>query len=205
MAGLFFYWFAWTSWIVATFFLAEGKKRTKTAMFILVTVALSPMTIPGPYHINISLSFLFILFYAYGELFFVARKKLLYIVVVCYAVTFSYSGFLLYTVYDPVILWSFRPFVVAIGVSLIVLLLVRPFSLRLLTAMIGVCHGEVCYQWIVRAYLGTASIGNLAFFDRLSAVLLALFAWQGYVSLTEKLEHHFRTKYEVTPKSLSRS
>ncbi|HEX7065445.1 MAG TPA: hypothetical protein VF199_10315 [Bacillales bacterium] len=194
MPGLFFYWTAWVGWVVFTFFMEKGKIRTEMTIVVLGIIACSSTTVMIR-DISINLSMVILLFYGYRKLAELNRSRLLFTAGVCQVVALAYVGFFMYCLYDPAILWLDRKWMTAILIFLLVQFLVKPFSLRCLTAVIGVIHGNLLLAWIMHGYFLPMKAGSLVCFDLLAACLAMIAVWRAYEEFASLLNIFFKRTF----------
>lgn len=191
MPGLFFYWTAWTAWVVITFFMKKGKPRTEMAIMLLLILTFSGYDMRiGAIEVNISL--IILLFYGYKKLSMFKRRQLWYSIFVCQVVTLAYIGFQLYSLYDPAILWLDRQWMTTAVVLVLVHMLAGSFLLRCIVTVIGAVHGNFLYAWFMSTLSFPVSAGDPVFFDSLAACLSGIVLWRGYEEATRLLNRYFK-------------
>ncbi|OLS37939.1 hypothetical protein BTR22_05365 [Alkalihalophilus pseudofirmus] len=144
MEGVYFYWIGWIYICIVTFFWNKTSLRTASAIFLFITLIVSPIYIPV-FSSEVSLGFLFLIGVSYGFISQVKVMRLLHIVIAVLAVAAAYATFQLVAIYDPVVhLIDGRLMSMAIVVCLSCMLAGK-WSLRILIAVVGLLHGELLY------------------------------------------------------------
>lgn len=195
MSGLYFYWAAWAIWVVVTFFMKKGKIRTETAAIVLILMICSNRYVMLN-HVEISVSLIVLLLYGYRELAKLTRSRLIYMVAVCHIVMLGYIGFSMYGVYDPAILWFDVKWMTASIIFILIQFMVKSFSLKCLTAVIGTVHGNLMYTWIMNGFSFPVKAGSLTFFDTLAICLMMIALWRGYEEIVRLLNHYFKRTFQ---------
>lgn len=191
MQGLFFYWMAWITWIIVTFFMAKGKVRNELAFLILIVILLSNRFVTVA-HVSICLSLFPLLLYGYRKLGELKGSQLIYMVSACHIVMLAYIGFSLYALYAPAILWLDERWMAAGLVFLLVQVLVRTLSMRCLTAVIATVHGNLLFTGIMKGFSLPVKAGTHSFFGMLSACLAIIAIWWGYQEFISQLNRYFK-------------
>lgn len=195
MAGLYFYWTAWAAWVIATFFMKKGRIRTETAALVLILIICSNRYVKLD-HVEINTAFIVMLLYGYQKLAMLTRSRLIYMATVCHIVMLGYIGFSMYSMYDPAILWFDMKWMTALLIFILTQFLVKSFSLRCLTAVIGAVHGNLLYTWIMRGFSFPVKAGSFTFFDTLAICLMMIALWRGYEEIARLLNHYFKRTFQ---------
>jgi hypothetical protein len=177
MAGMIFYWVSWFFWVVATFFMnRESKERMKVSIHLLAVMILaqSKATVAA---FNIHLSSLYLFIVVFIE---IAKKKQgakLYILLASFIVMLAYASFLLFELYDPVMVMFSRNLMVAGIVCFICVLLQAGKIERFYILIIGMLQGEFLFAMILNEIGFSYPIGGERFLDALSSASFSLFFW----------------------------
>lgn len=185
MAGVFFYWFAWMGWTIITFFMKKNKIRTELAIFILFLIFFSSLKVTAADAVEVSFSFFILLLYAYRKFACEMKGQFLYYLFSSNIITLAYAVFLIYSMYDPVVVWGNRTWMTAVLVFLITQMLANSFHHRLIVAVIGISHGNILYELVTSRFVFSADIGSLQYFDLLAAAVCLISLWQLYVKATK--------------------
>lgn len=102
------------------------------------------------------------------------RKSLLMCMLLTWLLSAMYAGFSLWVMYDPIILIVPKEWMSASIISLAAILVVKKARLRLITAILGLIHGEVLSFFVYQQIWGYYEIGHGAFFDVIATVCLVL-------------------------------
>ncbi|WP_106497393.1 YphA family membrane protein [Lentibacillus sp. Marseille-P4043] len=175
--GILFLWFAWLLWIVVTFLMKKGKRRTYFACLLLLLIACSNVTLEiGGYLIQLSFIVLLV-----GLLFFHAIAKSFYLLFSSFTICLGYTAILFWEKITPI--WIFIPRSVLIPTVIIVLTIIitKQFESRLAIGLIGITCGEMYYSFILSNYAIQEGIGDKSFFDMLLTFVL-------FVTLLEVLQ-----------------
>ncbi|BAB05356.1 YphA family membrane protein [Halalkalibacterium halodurans] len=164
MSGGYFFWFAWTSWIVITFFVPKSKVRTKLAVVLLLLIIMSGIQFTiGGQAINASVIFLQMIGY-----FLVRRSKgttLLYVCMGTWVIAAAYAGFHFIEVFDPVVLIVDRIWLLGPIIAVLVLLLAVDRRKRFSFVILGFTHGEWLVTFGFRHSYHPVELGSFASLD----------------------------------------
>ncbi|GGB33574.1 hypothetical protein GCM10011409_08750 [Lentibacillus populi] len=166
--GLLFLWFAWMLWIIVTFFMKKGTKRTYFACIILLLINCSNTTLKiGDYHVLLS----FIVLLA-GLLFFHSVAQSFYLLFSSFTICLGYTAILFWEQITPI--WMFLPRVILIPLTLtiIITILTKQFEKRLAIGLIGITCGEIYHSFILTSYTIQEVIGDKAFFDMILTFIM---------------------------------
>lgn len=191
MEGIIFFWLFWIYWIMATFFMKKNSKRLKISIYLLLTIILSVHSITL-FHINISLSSLFILFSTYFLVGKQTNRRGSYLFITAFIIMLAYTTFHFFELYDPVWLIFNRNLMLAIILAYLAILLQNDFNLRVLTILSGSVHGEFLYALIFRKFAFTQSVGTFVFLDVLSIAIAILLGINGFKKISVFFENHIK-------------
>lgn len=182
--GLIFYWFSWILWIIITFIMNKGCRRTKFACWLLIGLLCSNTYFSFEDY-NISLSFLFL--FSGGILLQAKLPGLQYTVFLSLTVMIGYTAVLLWEFLAPV--WIILPRFILIPLLLFITLCFLADNIyhRLTAGLTGVCGGEIIYNIIMSSYHFRAEIGDSAFFDQLITLIVLIVCWNFLGNAKRKL------------------
>ncbi|MEN1969141.1 hypothetical protein WMZ97_13830 [Lentibacillus sp. N15] len=168
--GLIFLWFAWILWIIVTFFMKKGSRRTFFACIILLLICGSNASwaISG-YQVTPS----FVILLA-SLIFFHGVAQSLYLLFASFTICLGYTGILFWEQITPI--WMFLPRYVLIPLILIILVstITNRMDYKLAVGLIGITFGEIYYSLILASYSIQETIGDMAFFDMIFVYLMFL-------------------------------
>lgn len=186
MEGLFFYWIAWITWIISTFFMKKTKLRLEISVIMLVLLILTAHSFTI-HKLTVNYGLLFLLLYGYIAIFHQSPMKLMYFYVKNLIITLLYACFYIFSVIDPVWIIFDAKWMLAIGLVYFVLILQTSLRDRIILLIMGVCHGEILYGLLLKQYHFHVTIGSKAFFDLLAISFLLIQSWY----LLEVVSRHF--------------
>lgn len=183
MEGLYFYWWAWVVWIYATFLQKKTNERTRLAATTLLFICGSIYKIKIA-SFSITYSFLFLFLFSLAA----ARRQMSSsLLFSALAVAFFSASVRLYAIADPIIVFADERWLLAGGMTMLVLLLERTPIARMLAAAIGSCQGDIVYAVAVHDVF-PSPIGSLFFFDTLALTGALLFGWSVLESLPQSID-----------------
>lgn len=179
MEGLYFYGFAWATWIITTFLVKKKSNiRLPIACCILLAIIISPYTFKIQ---DISVSYLsifmmLVIFIRVG--YFTLRKKL-YFFLTSLIISIGYSTFLLFELFDPIWIIFKREWMLALLITYLSVLLQEKFAWRISTVLIGCIYGDIIFAIIIQRFSFPYLIGSMSFLDVCSLASIMLFGWEG--------------------------
>ncbi|MFC4617823.1 hypothetical protein ACFO4N_03665 [Camelliibacillus cellulosilyticus] len=189
MESMLFYWFLWGAWIIAAFLMNKGKERDILVFGILIVLILSGWTFSAG-TIELNAGYLTLIFSGYVLLKNTSISNLLYYVLSDLVITILYVLIHIYLLMDPAILIIVNQWLFLSVLSLIILILVKPFYLRISTVLIGVGQGAVLKCMVFYPYEHT--LGDKESFDALALTLLIIITWSGFRQFLHWLEQIFQ-------------
>lgn len=170
-SGIIFYWFSWVLWIVITFFMEKGKKRTWLACWLLLSICCSNsyVTMAG-FQLSITLLLLII-----GSLLLLVQEpRLMYHLFSSFTITIGYASMLLWEVNAPVWIIFSRIITISFLLGIMTILLAKDFYSQLAICVFGVSFGEIIYHFILSSYGFHLTAGDFVFLDCLLSVVIIL-------------------------------
>ncbi|MBB6283227.1 YphA family membrane protein [Geobacillus subterraneus] len=187
MEGMYFYFFFWSLWLVATFLMKKTAARTKLAVFALAMISSASLTVEVG-RIHMALSF-FVLFFSscYTA---VERKpyRPLLMALSASGLAFAYAAFRLLALFDPVWIWLDAQWMLAWWLALISCLFHRRLAARLLCLALGSCQGEAVYAAAIQRMAPDYVLGSFSFLDATAIGASCLLAWEMIRFLALQLE-----------------
>ncbi|MEW9674703.1 hypothetical protein ABRT01_00685 [Lentibacillus sp. L22] len=168
--GLIFLWFSWILWIIVTFFMRKGRKRTYFACVLLLLICGSNMTWEiGEYKVTFSFLILFV-----SLVFFHTIAQSLYLLFSAFTLCLAYTGILFWEQITPI--WMFLPRMILIPLVLVTIIsvLIKSFEHKLAIGLFGITFGEIYHSVVLVRYTIREPIGDTAFFDMLMTFLMLL-------------------------------
>ncbi|HET7629247.1 MAG TPA: hypothetical protein VFK44_12815 [Bacillales bacterium] len=181
--GLFFYWTAWAAWTAVTFILPKGNLRTEWAVLIMAILIASAGTVEVAGFESRAVLFI-LLAYGYYKLSQFRPARMLYAIFTCHIIMLAYVGFSLYILYNPAVLWIDRNWLIAGMLFVVTQLLVKDFSQRLVTAIVGAVHGNLMYALYLKGLALSFSAGSFQFLDGIAGCLAMIVLWHSYEQAT---------------------
>ena len=192
MDGNYFYFFAWVSWIIVTFFWDKEDVRWKVSALLLLFIICSPITISiASFTIPINITLLGMI--AFLGIAFSSLWKQIYTLFSVLIIAMLYTSFHLLELYDPIWIVLNRTWMLSGIVVYASILLHRNRMLRLDALYAGVLQGEILVTFIFRNLHFPYQLGSLAFFD-IIAVSTILFALLFYVVNIAVVIERFKKK-----------
>lgn len=171
-SGILFYWIAWMFWIIITFFMKKGWKRTSYAGLLLTIIIVSD-TFFLVENREISLAFLVLIA---GAFLFLARMpRTFYHTFIVLTIMIGYVAILFWEQNTPVWVILPRTFIIPLVCTFLIANLVQNFHTRLIVGLVGISSGETLHSLILMSYSLPEPIGEMAFFD--SAMVIAIFVF----------------------------
>ncbi|OQP05937.1 hypothetical protein B1690_10735 [Geobacillus sp. 46C-IIa] len=177
MEGMYFYFFFWSSWLVATFFMKKTAARTKLAVFALTMISSASLTVEVG-RIHMVLSF-FVLFFS--SCYMAVEQKPcrpLLMALSASGLAFAYAAFRLLALFDPVWIWLDAQWMLAWWLALVSCLFHRRLAARLLCLALGSCQGEAVYTAAIHRVAPDYVLGSFSFLDATAIGASCLLAWE---------------------------
>jgi hypothetical protein len=193
MEGLYFFWFAWSLWIITTFILNKhSNMRLPLAVLILLALIISPYSFTiREYTVSyVSLLMLLIVFIKLGS-FSLARK--FYFFLTSLIISFGYVAFLLFELFDPIWIIVKREWMLAFIITYLSVLLQKRLIWRISTIIIGCIYGDILFAIIIFRFSFPYAIGSLSMLDVCSLASIMLFGWEGIKNLIGYFESQYQT------------
>ncbi|MFP7493778.1 hypothetical protein SFC66_08335 [Terribacillus saccharophilus] len=187
MDGFFFYWSAWISWILVTFFMRHSLARTLFGFAILLTISLTGFSVDFAGRRIFAVVFLLAVI---GFLFIFASKRVGRGTFGSICISIGYTGMLLWELTNPVALLVPRVLTFSLILFLLAVYLTRNFYLQLGIICLGFAIGEVIYIVILSIYGLDQEAGSFKALDVLGTVLLLLIL----AKLMAKLKNYLRNR-----------
>ncbi|MGY0691787.1 YphA family membrane protein [Virgibacillus sp. FSP13] len=166
--GMLFLWFAWLLWIVVTFLMKKGKRRTYFACFLLLLIACSNVTLEiGGYFIQLSFIVLIV-----GLLFFHAIARSFYLLFASFTICLGYTAILFWEQITPIWIFLPRSLLIPIAIVVLTIIITKQFESRLAIGLIGLTCGEMYHSFILSSYAIQEGIGDKQYFDMLLTFVL---------------------------------
>jgi hypothetical protein len=183
MDGIYFYWFAWIGWVFCTFILPKSKIRTAMAFFCILILFLSNsnLSIAG---LEVKASYFIVLLYSYFFLGRLTFKSFWYYLIISFVITLSYVTFYIYALFDPAWLILDWKWMLAAIIFLLSFFLVSDPLYRIVTLVVGMCHGDVVYKLLIQNLNPDMKIGSFPFLDVVSICVMVAFATYLFEHLT---------------------
>jgi len=176
MEGAYFYWFSWFLWIIYTFFMKKNRVRLVVSISLLVIIILSPYDVAiGT--LELTLSYVFLLFLTYYFVSLRRRWQLFYMFVSSLVLTLSFVTYHLFALFDPVWIFMDRTWLLALIISGLSIVLYPDYYSRLLLLICGACQGDLLYAVVLNHFSFPHTIGSFAFFDILMISCSLLLGW----------------------------
>lgn len=190
MEGLFFYWIAWSLWIIVTFFVSKANTYRYLASFALLL-----LIIITPYHFSIGtteIAVSFFLLYIAASFLFVKSQcgHPLYLVTCMLIVSFAYCAFLCFEMFDPIWVVFNRDWMLAGMLACLVILLHKQALSRICILIFAALNGEVIFALIIQKYGFPFQIGSFGFLDVLSMAFVVVSGWNMIEYLAAYLERN---------------
>lgn len=164
MQGILFYWISWGLWIASTFLMNKSNLRTLFSFFLLLLI------ISAGFHIALpagEMGAAFILLYigCCGTTAYLGLHRSVRFMMSALGITSGYTGLKLMQLFDPV--WfTISPFFLLFMIIFTAAgLLGKSFSDKVCLFLIGICNGEMLYEFIILPFSGALSIGQETFLD----------------------------------------
>jgi signal transduction histidine kinase len=190
--GLYFYGFAWATWIITTFLLKKkSKTRLPIACFILLAIIISPYTIKFQ-DTSVSYISIFMMLVTFIRIGYFTLRKKLYFFLTSLIISIGYGTFLLFELFDPIWIIFKREWMLALLITYLAVLLQEKLAWRISTVIIGCIYGDIIYAVIIQRFSFPYSIGSMSFLDVCSLASIMLFGWEGIkmtISYLESLYH----------------
>ncbi|RDW19084.1 hypothetical protein CWR48_08520 [Oceanobacillus arenosus] len=168
-SGILFYWFSWTLWIIATFFMKKNRLRTFLAAWILLSIIGSYVYLEIV-TLTFSLSMIILLL---GSIVLLTRNKhLFYHTFSAFTVMIGYAGFRFWEILSPILMFLPKGILITIIFSLLSSILANNFYSRLSICILGMLAGEWIYQMTVIPFGFMEIIGEPLFLDHLLSTIL---------------------------------
>ncbi|MDQ0412125.1 YphA family membrane protein [Mesobacillus stamsii] len=189
MNGVYFYWLAWSGWVLITFFMDKKHPyRRKWAIYLLTVI------IAAPYKDD----FLFFQFHLSafviaGFIFLETRRKktrtFLYLFLTSFIIMLAYTSFLMFELFDPVWVLFDRKFMLgAVGFYLAILLHNEKRD-RMLALITGFLAGDFLFSAVLWKFHFPYEVASMTFMDILfisSGMLIAWSAVEALISIMSK-------------------
>ncbi|RLL48194.1 hypothetical protein D8M04_02655 [Oceanobacillus piezotolerans] len=170
-SGVLFYWFCWILWILITFFMDKGRKRSLLAIWLLITIISSAFMITiGQFHI--SASFVVMLF---GSFILIATRPHLYFhLFAAFTVSIGYAGLLFWEKISPI--WIILPRIVfySVIIGILISLLSKNYFSQISICLLGMLSGELIHSLTLTSYGLDEIAAETLFLDTLLSTLLLL-------------------------------
>ncbi|MBS2969427.1 hypothetical protein J9317_11695 [Metabacillus sp. KIGAM252] len=164
MQGILFYWVSWALWIACTFLMNKSNLRTFFSFFLLLLIISAGLYISLPAG-EMGAAFLMLYIGCSGAAAYRRLHRSLRFMVSALGITAGYTGIKLMQLFDPV--WfTISPFFVLFMIIFIAAgLLGKSFPEKVCLFLIGICNGEMLYEYIILPVSGALSIGQETFLD----------------------------------------
>lgn len=176
MEGTYFYWIAWMTWIICTFFMNKTKMRLISAVLVLILIITSNYQT----HIhNIMINFPLIILLLSGYYFLATKtaKEKVYLLICTITLTIAYCSFQLFELFDPIWLIFNRKWMFSILLVYLTLMLIKEPKSRLIGVTIGACQGDILYGFVLSEFRFSYEIGSLLFLDVVAISGFAIYIW----------------------------
>ncbi|MBS4209755.1 hypothetical protein [Bacillus sp. FJAT-50079] len=184
MDGIFYLFFLWSIWIIATFLLEKQQfYRLPMAAGALLLLILFPVHLSLKFML-MSGSTIIILFIGYYFLSKLPWKQKLYVSGAILSLSIGYSGFRLFEIYDPI--WVFidrKSFFCFFLFFFAYFMYPSSLSLRLLFICLGVLHGEIFFAILLSHWGMVHMVGAKECLDILAITCSLLLIFQAIVHL----------------------
>lgn len=188
--GFSFYWLFWMFWTMSTFFMRKSARRWKLSMWLLVAIILSLNSVKL-FHIEISMTCLFMLFTAYMMIAKEKKKVMCFIIISSFIVMLAYVSFHLFELVDPVWLMIDRKWMLSILLTYLVVILHNGFYQRMVALLCGMVHGDVVYSLVILKYSLRYEIGTLSFLDVVAISTVFILILEGIKKVSAFFDQHF--------------
>lgn len=199
MDGALFYWVAWISWVISTFFMKKTKLRLNVSacMLILLILTAHSFTIEN---LTINIGLLFLLLVGYVIILPKSVFKLLYFYLTTLIITLLYVSFHIFSLIDPIWLLFDAKWMLAIGLVYFVIILQTKIKDRVFVLILGTCHGEILYGLIIGQYHFPIHIGSIVFFDFLSVCFILIQSWYSFETISRNFESYIQKNFKEKSK-----
>ncbi|AMX83086.1 hypothetical protein GS3922_04930 [Geobacillus subterraneus] len=177
MEGMYFYFFFWSLWLVATFFMKKTAARTKLAVFALVMISSASLTAEVG-RIHMALSFFVLFFFSCYTAVEQKPCRPLLMALSASGLAFAYAAFRLLALFDPVWIWLDGRWMLAWWLALVSCLFHRRLAARLLCLALGSCQGEAVYAAAIHRMAPDYVLGSFSFLDATAIGASCLLAWE---------------------------
>lgn len=185
MEGVQFLWIAWSIWLYVIFF-CQGERAKSLTIMLLFLITLFPYTfIVGDVVINGA--FLLCLFYVSYLLINENWLRKSYYFLLSLMITCASVAFQLFAIFDPVSILFNRTYLLAIVLVALVLTLPMRREQRIPVLAMGFLQSEFIYKDILAALTVERIIGDAAFFDVLSLMVLLVVVWNAFEAFSLRM------------------
>lgn len=185
MKMIIIHWFLWIIWIVVTFLMNKGTKRTTVACFLLLFILLSSNTISWHrIELNLSIVFLFII----SSVLLIKSRRKVFLSFVCLCISHFYAALQLWNITNPV--WVFAPKLLIFSLLLVCFILFVSSDLleRFVIAVLSIVFGELIYSIAVYPLGWNLVIGNVFMLNLLSILSCFILLFHFYTEIKIKLQ-----------------
>ncbi|WP_157052486.1 YphA family membrane protein [Ornithinibacillus contaminans] len=171
MDGIYFYWFSWVFWVIVTFLMPKGKRRTILALWLLVAIIFSNLYVTIG-SLAFSVTYLIIFTGAFISL---ARHNRVGLHIFSgFTIMIGYTSILIWETHAPV--WLFMPRLLLIPMICVALVSIISSTMisRLIISTLGLCGGELLYSVLLANFSIQQTIGEFVFLDTLLVMLFLL-------------------------------
>ncbi|WP_020059615.1 YphA family membrane protein [Bacillus sp. 123MFChir2] len=167
MEGGYFYFLAWVSWIVTTFFWRKDTVRLKLSAVILLFIICSQAVISFT-SITISVNALLLAGISFIGIATYSVWKKVYTLLCALIIAMLYASFSLIELYDPIWIVVDRTWMLSSILVYTSVLLHRDRLLRIWGLYVGALQGELFVAFILKTFNFPYQLGDLQFFNMIA-------------------------------------
>lgn len=185
MTSLIFYWLLWGMWIVVTFLMAKGRLRSQLMFGLLILIIVTSIPIDLPIF-KVNAGWMALLLWGYS---FYIKRPLFTTLTLMFSnlsITLCYVLIRIYWLMDPAIFLILEKWMFTVGLTVLTMAIVKPFWLRLSTAAIGVCQGDLLQSILFYPY--DKILGESDCMNALTVSFIFILGWSGIQYLTQKAQ-----------------
>lgn len=174
--GLYFYWLAWAGWILSTFFMKKGREREVVTITVLIAILVSKNSfIAGAFQFNnvwVLILIISLFVFSYSD-----KKRIFYHWVSALTITFAFTSFWLFRLYDPVWMFMDEKWMLSLFLAYLSIMLAKDWRHRAAYLMAGVAQGDLLFALILSKFSFPYEVASLATLDSLSISLMLAGCW----------------------------
>jgi len=180
-----FYWLLWGMWVTAAFLMKKSRLRSQLIFSLLILISLAGYFI-NIYTFKVNIVWMALIIWGYSfyiRLPFFNGLKLMFsnlTITVCYVLI------RIYWLMDPAIFLVIDQWVFSLCLTGLLMAIVNSTKLRLSTAVLGICQGDLLYSLIFYPYEN--ALGDSDCFSTLAVSLFVIISWTYLRNLTEKAQ-----------------